>query len=477
VSISTTTSSATIYYTTDGSNPTTSSATYSGPISVSQSETVKAIAAAAGYTTSGISTASYTIQIAVAAPVFSPAPGRYQGAQTVSISSSTPGAVIHYTTNGTAATASSPVYSGPITVSTSQTLNAIAISNGVSSANTSGTYSISLATAATPLISPGGGKYTTIQQVTISSSSPNSVIYYTTDGSRPTTNSPVYSGTITVAASETIKAMAGGTGYATSGVASANYTINLPLLAPTFSPAGGTFTSAQTVTIVSSVPAATIYYTTDGSTPSSSSNVYSGPITVSASETIRAVAYTDKRTKSPEGTATYTISAPAPALAVAVSSPSIRLVAGQTASTNVLLAPQNGFTSPVALSCVGLPAGVSCKFSPANVNVSGEVVTVPLTLVTSPQQASLPAKQHDPFSPAFASVLGLGFIGDKRRRGLRLSAAATLGILLCTGCGTHVSSPLGAATTADVTVVAAAGSAQPVANFSLTVEQGATPLS
>ncbi len=59
---------------------------------------------------------------------------------------------------------------------------------------------------------------------------------------------------------------------------------------PTFSPAPGTYTSVQTVTISDATPGATIYYTTDGTTPTSSSTKYTGSITVSSSETINAVA-------------------------------------------------------------------------------------------------------------------------------------------------------------------------------------------
>ena len=69
----------------------------------------------------------------------------------------------------------------------------------------------------------------------------------------------------------------------------------------------GTYTGAQTVTISTATPGATIYYTTDGTTPTTSSSVYSGPITVSSSETLEAIAAETGYTQSAVATAKYTI--------------------------------------------------------------------------------------------------------------------------------------------------------------------------
>lgn len=79
----------------------------------------------------------------VAAPTFSPAAGTYPAAQTVTISTTTSGATIHYTTDGSAPTASSTPYANPVLVSTSQTLRAIAVRSGwANSAVVSAIYTI-----------------------------------------------------------------------------------------------------------------------------------------------------------------------------------------------------------------------------------------------------------------------------------------------------------------------------------------------
>jgi arabinogalactan endo-1,4-beta-galactosidase len=79
---------------------------------------------------------------------------------------------------------------------------------------------------------------------------------------------------------------------------------------PTFSPAAGTYTTAQTVTISDTTAGATIYYTTNGTAPTTASTVYSGAITVpatSASETIQAIAVASGYTNSPVASAMYTM--------------------------------------------------------------------------------------------------------------------------------------------------------------------------
>ena len=79
-----------------------------------------------------------------------------------------------------------------------------------------------------PLFTPGGGAYTSAQTVELSEGVSGATIYYTTDGSTPTTTSAKYTGAIAVFIDETIKAIAVASGYTSSSVASATYTISVP---------------------------------------------------------------------------------------------------------------------------------------------------------------------------------------------------------------------------------------------------------
>jgi LysM repeat protein len=313
VTISDATAGTIIYYTTNGTTPTTSSTVYSGPITVSATETLEAIAVEAGYTNSAVASAAYTVAPVLPAPTFSPTPGTYTTSQTVIISDSTAGTTIYYTTNGTTPTTSSTVYSGAIAVSATETLKAIAVESGYcNSPPATAAYTIA-PVLPTPTFSLAPGTYTTSQAVTISDATAGTTIYYTTNGTTPTTSSSVYSSTITVSATETLEAIAVETSYTNSAVASAAYTIAPVLPAPTFSLAAGTYTTSQTVTISDTTAGTTIYYTTNGTTPTTSSTVYSGPITVSATEMLEAIAVETDYTNSAVASAAYTIAPVLPA--------------------------------------------------------------------------------------------------------------------------------------------------------------------
>jgi len=179
---------------------------------------------------------SSTANNATAAPAFSPGGGTYSSSKAVTISDTTSGAVLYCTTDGTTPTTSSPQCSEPTTVYQTEFLQAIAVAPGkAASAVTSAGYVISLNTVPTPTFSPGGGTYSSAQQVTISDTLSGANIYYTLDGSMPTAQSTLYTGPVAISQSSTLSAIAAVTGYTTSGVASAAYVIQLASAAPTIS--------------------------------------------------------------------------------------------------------------------------------------------------------------------------------------------------------------------------------------------------
>jgi hypothetical protein len=245
-----------------------------------------------------------------APPTFSPAAGTYASGQTVRFTDTVGGAIVYYyTTDGTTPTTSSTQYKGPIYVAKSESLQAIAVAVGYApSAVATAPYVIETPAAA-PTFTPAAGTYGKPQFVTLASTTPGA-IYYTTDGSTPTDKSPRYTGKFYVGVSETIHAVAYARGYDPSHTAAATYSILPPTASPTFSPAAGTYGKPQFVTLASTTPGA-IYYTTDGSSPTDKSTRYTGRIYVSASETIKAIAYASGHSPSDVVSAVYKIGLPA----------------------------------------------------------------------------------------------------------------------------------------------------------------------
>jgi Legume lectin domain/Chitobiase/beta-hexosaminidase C-terminal domain len=165
-------------------------------------------------------------------------------------------------------------------------------------------------TVAAPVINPASESFTGTVSVTITDSTNGATIYYTTDGSTPTTSSLQYSGAISVSTTETISAIGSATGSLTSPVVTQSYKLQTQTLMPTFSPPAGSYATAQNVTISDATVASKIYYTTDGTTPSpgaGTTQLYFAPITVGASQTISAVATDTNLSNSPVASSTYAI--------------------------------------------------------------------------------------------------------------------------------------------------------------------------
>jgi lipoprotein-anchoring transpeptidase ErfK/SrfK len=93
-------------------------------------------------------------------------------------------------------------------------------------------------------------------------------------------------------------------GTLTSAVA---YGVEPKTAEPTFSPRAGSYATAQVVKIADASAGAAIFYTTDGSTPTTASTPYTGPVTVASSETLKALALAPASMPSAVKSGKYTI--------------------------------------------------------------------------------------------------------------------------------------------------------------------------
>jgi len=387
----------TIYFTTDGSTPTTASSLYFAPVHIAAATTLNFIAIDAAGNTSAVSSESYLIILDFTAPIVSASPtgGIFLNSVDVTLTATDdtdPTPTIFYTTDGSTPTTSSTAYSGLITITADTTLSFIAADaagnvslvstevylittssnatltiNSVDMAGTTlpgffttiseggtvvgtgftpmtfigiidTTYTVetqdfipwlfgnwedgstisardvtlssdttvtasfidSTGDVTAPVVSasPIGGTYTGLVVVTLSATDdtdPTPTIYFTTGSSTPTTASPLYFEPITFTAGTTLNFIAiDGTGNP-SAVSTEVYVITHDVTAPVVSasPTGGIFLNSVDVTLTATDdtdPAPTIFYTTDGSSPTKLSTVYTGLITITADTTLSFIA-------------------------------------------------------------------------------------------------------------------------------------------------------------------------------------------
>jgi hypothetical protein len=303
---------AAIYYTTDGSEPSKWSKRYKAPFSIATTTTLKA-RALVGKTWSATKTATYKIRYAT--PSFSPAGGTYPTTRNVAITFPTSGASIYYTLDGSDPSVDSSRYASPVRVSETLTLKARALVGLSWSPIRSATYTIAYAA---PTFVPGSGTYYgphTIK-VTYPATSATVKIYYTTDGSLPDTSSALYtSAGFSIDTTSTLRARALLNGKTWS--ASKSATIYIRYYAPAFGLLPGSYSTNRTVTITNSTPGVAIYYTTDGSEPTTLSTLYTAPVPIDATTTLRSRALVHGRVWTPEKSATYTINLTAPVISPA----------------------------------------------------------------------------------------------------------------------------------------------------------------
>ena len=133
-------------------------------------------------------------------------------------------------------------------------------------------------------------------------------IYYTTDGSTPTEASTLYTAPIQITETATIKAIAVKENYQNSDVATLTVTITAPTVAtPVFTPGTGTYADSVTFSLACATDNAVIRYTTDGTEPTEVSTLYSAPITLTATTTVKAKAFKTDWFASETATAVYTV--------------------------------------------------------------------------------------------------------------------------------------------------------------------------
>lgn len=305
---------------------------------------------------------------------------------------------------------------------------------------------------ANPDISPNGGNFAAPQTVTLTDSTTSATIYYTLDGTTPTPASKQYSTPLTISTNTTLKAIGTASGYAQSGVVTATFTFSSGNQAPTptFTPAAGTYSSAQSVTLSDSDASAVIYYTTDGSTPSASSTKYTAAIQVSASETIEAIAIDPADANSNVATAAYVIQTGN--ASYTLTGTPISISSGGTGTSTITITPIGGFTGNVKLACsltkspanaVNLP---TCSMAqPAAIN-GNQGVTATLTVNTTASSASAALTGHPLRGMGGAAALaGLILLWVPRRRrtwqallGLLLFACVIAGVSGCSSTGSHL---------------------------------------
>jgi hypothetical protein len=177
----------------------------------------------------------------------------------------------------------------------------------------------------------------------------------------------------------------------------------------------GSGSSVMTVTTTSSTPVGTYSLTITGT---------SGALSQSSQVSLTTSNVTPAFTLSPTpGTATVS--------------------AGQSANYTVMITPQTAFTSPVSLSCSGLPSGAACSFNPPSVTLNGSQTKSLLTITTSGTVALRvsPFARHSLLATGFlvlpAGIVLASVLPRARRRKLWWTgySAILLSVLLLGGCG------------------------------------------
>ena len=327
VTLSTESAGAAIYYTLNGSEPRpgiSGTHAYAQPFTIAAPLTgdfapftLRAKAVGPNYADSPISTAEFTIEARVDSPTIFPDGGDFTGFVNVTLGTTTPGATIYYTTDGSEPTYNSTPYTGQFRLEVgTHTVKARAyrITYNASAVSTAEfrVYDPSAARAADPILYPlGSGNFTDAIDVSMINHTEGAEIRYTIGENaapaNPTESSTLYTEPFELGYNEAdveqggttwfIRATAFKAGLPPSNLVQRAYTVAPGIaatVAPVFTPAGGTFENDVTVSIASSTAFARLYYTTDGSEPVYDPDLQShatpATINLNRSTTVRAIA-------------------------------------------------------------------------------------------------------------------------------------------------------------------------------------------
>jgi peptidoglycan/xylan/chitin deacetylase (PgdA/CDA1 family) len=303
------------YYTTDGSTPTTSSTQYTGPLTVSATSTVKFFSV--DKLDNAETPKSQLVQIDRTAPTTAAlcngaaCAAWYTSSVQVTLTSSDAGgsgvAATYYTTNGTTPTTASTKYTGSFTISATRTVKYFSV-DALGNAEAVKSQLIQIdsvaptATIACNGTTCGTGWYTAPVSVTLSATdnaggSGVAAIYYTTDGSTPTTSSTRYTGFFSLSKKTSVKYFAVDVAGKASAVKTQSVQVDVAAPATAITCNGATcstgwYNASVTVRLNAADPTggsgvAATYYTTDGTTPTTASTKYSGRFTVTATGTVK----------------------------------------------------------------------------------------------------------------------------------------------------------------------------------------------
>ena len=236
------------------------------------------------------------------------------------------------------------------------------------------------------------------------------------------------------------------------------------------------------------VPTGTITFN-DGATPlgaavtlnaSATASLVTGPLTAGLHNIT--AAYSGDANFAASTSAVVVIDAGTPDYSVSIPNSSATISAGQSATINISVAPQHGFSSAITFSCSGLPASSSCSFNPASVTPSGSAASTTLTISTTSRALAASARPlRKPGAPLLATALfalcGVILLGTGKKRKwqsvtLMLCALALVGGMIACGGGNPPPPPQTQGTPAgtfSVVVTATSGNTSHTSTVTLTV--------